>query len=35
MTIDERDIKIIAKINGESIALTELIVLNCIEIIKK
>ena len=31
---DERDVKIIAKINGESIVLTEPIVLNCIEIIK-
>ncbi len=32
---DERDVKIIAQINGESIVLTEPIVLNCIEIIKE
>lgn len=32
---DERDVKIIAKINGESVVLTEPIVLNCIEIIKE
>lgn len=32
---DERDVKIIARINGESVVLTEPIVLNCIEIIKE
>ena len=32
---DERDVKIIAKINGESVVLTEPIVLNCIEVIKE
>lgn len=32
---DERDVKIIAKINGESVVLTEPIVLNCIEMIKE
>ena len=32
---DEKDVKIIAKINGEPIVLTEPIVLNCIEIIKE
>jgi hypothetical protein len=31
----ERDVKIIAKINGESVVLTEPIVLNCIEVIKE
>ena len=31
---DEQYVKIIAKINGESIVLTEPIVLNCIEVIK-
>jgi len=32
---DKRDVKIIAKINGESVVLAEPIVLNCIEIIKE
>lgn len=32
---DERDVKIIAKINGKSVVLTEPIVLNCIEMIKE
>ena len=32
---DERDVKIIAQINGESVVLTEPIVLNCIEKVKE
>lgn len=32
---DERNVKIIAKINGESVVLTEPIILNCIEMIKE
>lgn len=31
---DEREVKIIARINGESVVLTEPIVLSCIEVIK-
>lgn len=33
--VDERNVKILAKVNGESVELTEPIVLNCIEINKK
>ena len=32
---DERDVRIFAKVNGESVELTEPIVLSCIEVIKK
>lgn len=32
---DKRDVKIIARINGESVVLTQPIVLDCIEIIKE